>query len=399
MAFPPASTTRTTPAKQQKRLTSFFFGGDGGTKSDQQQQQPCKRQRNASSSIAGSHRPAGSGFGACPMCQSSFPWHALERHAASCDGSTPKTTMATKTETKEAVAALQQTERKAEKTHKDTTLESKTAESDSVQNPGNSDSSNRGGNNFVSSSNKAAGRTTTTQQQQQQLSSYSQPIPGLFVYDNFLNEAEEAAILKELDDTTQEEDVPSWKPSYFNGKSFGKRWGVHCNLRDRRVDAPQHPLPNTLRDIVLPKLDKLLLQLAPNINIKHKNNNITNICIPNEANAIDYRRRQGHWLKAHVDDRALSKEPIANLSLAGDCYMTYRNQAPHRNLCVTQEKVLLKRRCLQILTGKARYDFSHGIANEDLLSDRRVSVTMRESPLTTTTLQQRTNTKNLFQKA
>jgi hypothetical protein len=31
------------------------------------------------------------------------------------------------------------------------------------------------------------------------------------------------------------------------------------------------------------------------------------------------------------------------------------------------------------LTGRARYEFSHGIENNDLLSDRRVSVTMRET--------------------
>jgi alkylated DNA repair dioxygenase AlkB len=106
------------------------------------------------------------------------------------------------------------------------------------------------------------------------------------------------------------------------------------------------------------------------------------MCIPNEANAIDYRRKQGHWLQAHVDDRRLSKEPIANLSLVGDCYMTYCNQAMHRNTAVKEKRVLLKRGTLQVLTGKARYDFSHAIANTDLLSDRRVSVTMRESPLT-----------------
>jgi len=45
-------------------------------------------------------------------------------------------------------------------------------------------------------------------------------------------------------------------------------------------------------------------------------------------------------------------------------------------------KVLLKRRTLQILTGDARYNFSHGIKNEDLMSSSRISITMRESPLT-----------------
>ena len=36
---------------------------------------------------------------------------------------------------------------------------------------------------------------------------------------------------------------------------------------------------------------------------------------PTEANAIDYHRKTGHQLKAHVDDRQLSTGEIATLSL------------------------------------------------------------------------------------
>lgn len=197
----------------------------------------------------------------------------------------------------------------------------------------------------------------------------SEPIPGLFLYDDFITEEEEERILSQLDGTDPEfstEFLP-WKPANFNGSNTGKRWGVHCNLRDRRVGAAENPLPHFVTEIVLPKLIHMQAMKG---------------CQPNEANAIDYRRSQHHHLTSHVDDRKLSKEPIANLSLAGDCYMTFRNVALNRNTAVTVQKVLLKRRCLQILTGKARYDFSHGIEHGDLLADRRVSVTMRESPLT-----------------
>ena len=38
---------------------------------------------------------------------------------------------------------------------------------------------------------------------------------------------------------------------------------------------------------------------------------------PNEANALDYRRAQGHYISAHCDDRQLSGDVLANLSLAG----------------------------------------------------------------------------------
>jgi alkylated DNA repair dioxygenase AlkB len=101
-----------------------------------------------------------------------------------------------------------------------------------------------------------------------------------------------------------------------------------------------------------------------------------NHCIPNEINAIEYRKVLGHSLVSHVDDRQKHKEPIANLSLAGDCYMTYTNV---KDQTVRAKKVLLPRRTLQVLTGRARYDYAHGIANADLLSDRRVSLTMRET--------------------
>lgn len=58
----------------------------------------------------------------------------------------------------------------------------------------------------------------------------------------------------------------------------------------------------------------------------------------------------------------------------------------------TQEKggtgkpmdVFLPRRCLQVQSGRARYEFTHEIKNGNLLGERRVSVTFRESTLTTT---------------
>lgn len=193
----------------------------------------------------------------------------------------------------------------------------------------------------------------------------AEPLPGLFIYENFITEEEEAAIIAALD---EESVTLPWKASNFNGPHFGKRWGVHCNLRDRRVGEAENPLPDFVTATLLPKLQ----QLQPMATI-----------VPNEANAIDYRKDKRHFLKAHVDDRQLSKEPIANLSLAGDCYMTYTNVSPHRNTATTASvKVLLKRRTLQVLTGKARYDFAHSIETDDLLSERRISVTMRESPLT-----------------
>jgi alkylated DNA repair dioxygenase AlkB len=251
----------------------------------------------------------GSHFGGCPLCGQSFPLHLLEIHASECTGVAA------------AAAAASSDDKIIEK--------------------------NDVSHNHV-----------------------SEPIPGLFIYEDFITEEEEAFILAQLDgkEAAHSKEFLPWKPGNFNGSHLGKRWGVHCNLRDRKVGAAENPLPHFVREMLLPKLK----QLQP-----------MGDSIPNEANAIDYRRKAGHNLLSHVDDRKLSREPIANLSLAGSCYMTFRNVNSQRNTAVKEKKVLLKRRTLQIIVGKARYDFSHGIENSDLLSDRRVSITMRESPLST----------------
>jgi alkylated DNA repair protein alkB family protein 4 len=224
--------------------------------------------------------------------------------------------------------------------------------------------------------------------------------PGLFLYEEFVTEEEEQRILEQLDAGRRRRDAPDsdndreryedvvafqeldeadndvvpWKATTFNGTHLGMRWGVHCQLKERRVMPADRDLPEVLKTIVMPRL----LKLKP-----------MNGCHPNEANAIDYRRHFGHWLKSHVDDRRLSKEPIANLSLAGDCVMTYtrvvdkpRKTNQQLQYPAQQYRVLLRCRTLQILTGPARYEYAHGIDRTAFLSPRRVSITMRESPVT-----------------
>jgi alkylated DNA repair dioxygenase AlkB len=227
-------------------------------------------------------------------------------------------------------------------------------------------------------------------------------LPGLYLFEEFISKEEEQEIIHHLDGTkhrandfghenqmcqqsnNNDHDADGdyylpWKPSRFNGKHLGKRWGVHCSLKDRKVYPVDNPLPACIQAI----MDRI--ETGPETKINNVHSQIRQImkeCKLNEANAIDYRRAKGDFLKNHVDDRQLSKEPIANLSLAGDCYMTFRRESGRKLPSVADEtKVLLKRRTLQILTGSARYTYSHGIRNEDLLTDRRISITMRESPL------------------
>jgi hypothetical protein len=73
---------------------------------------------------------------------------------------------------------------------------------------------------------------------------------------------------------------------------------------------------------------------------------------PNEANAIDYDRAAGMHLLPHVDDRQMSSDVLVNLSLAGDCTMTY-SQEGRRGFGLSNSErqtvdIYLPRRSLQV---------------------------------------------------
>jgi hypothetical protein len=61
--------------------------------------------------------------------------------------------------------------------------------------------------------------------------------------------------------------------------------------------------------------------------------------------------------------------------------MNYRSESSSgRNYAVGKPTgVLLPRRSLQIMTGDWRYNYHHSIPNENLLGERRVSITFRHT--------------------
>lgn len=336
-------------------------------------------------------------FGQCPLCEGFLPWYKLEMHAATCMGVVASTRESERTmnSSKDCTAEANGT-RSSKRPgcelligSSNPTMKKKARDNsvlveatDLVPIPKDGPSKE----NLDMAPNRTLSRLLTNFPATTTPAPIFNPIksipnstlhhsqeqlpPGLFFYPDFITVQEEEQLLQLLDDPKE---LPGWKMGRFNGQHAGKRWGVHCNLRDRRVEAPEHPLPTVLQQLVLDKLSHLPCWhvLATKRGPKFK------AFCPNEANAIDYRRQRGDWLQAHVDDRKLSTEPIANLSLAGDCIMTFAAVDGHCSFRVT-----LPRRGLQILTGLARYNHTHAIANRDLLSDRRVSITMRESPPT-----------------
>ncbi|GFR50790.1 hypothetical protein Agub_g13055, partial [Astrephomene gubernaculifera] len=108
---------------------------------------------------------------------------------------------------------------------------------------------------------------------------------------------------------------PPWSPwpglPYANAvvqRARTKRWGVLPDYHRRGVAPAAHPLP--------PLLTALAARMRERVGVLRS-------FFPNEANAIDYRRTRGSWLRPHADDRILSGELIVTLSLLGPAVMTF----------------------------------------------------------------------------
>ena len=94
----------------------------------------------------------------------------------------------------------------------------------------------------------------------------------------------------------------------MGGTRRGKRWGVTMDLSKRTVVEGATPLASELHMLIARMQSIPLLS-----NFR-----------PNEANAIDYRKPLGHWLKPHVDDRFVCLQ----------CYHTVYSTFPPSMSCV-----------------------------------------------------------------
>lgn len=161
-----------------------------------------------------------------------------------------------------------------------------------------------------------------------------------------------------------------WRHDTFNGHSEGKKYGVLCDLYRRVVLPPVHAMPPWLEFVTA----RMRATKPPPWLMPHHAWPLKKFA-PNECNAIDYRRATGCSLEPHCDDRHMSGDVICNLSLAGDATMTYEREKGSTH----SVRVELPRRSLQVQANGVRYNYTHGIANDDLHSARRVSITFRET--------------------
>ena len=202
-------------------------------------------------------------------------------------------------------------------------------------------------------------------------------LPGLWLIHDFISEEEELSIISQL-----ENDKTTWHLSTFNGHCLSKSFGLktqfgpaHVEERIVRVnnvskgeqDVPEYLLP------CVAKLTEFLRCSAQTFKMP----SVLKPFKPNECNANCYVKSENHSLTAHYDDRFLSGPILMNLSLQGRSIMTYskgNSSAIHDNV-----KVDLPRRCLQLVTGDARYKYMHRIDAADVLDEKRMSVTWRQA--------------------
>lgn len=205
-------------------------------------------------------------------------------------------------------------------------------------------------------------------------------LPGLWLIPNFVNDDEELEIAALLENDA----ATPWHHSTFNGHCLSKVFGVRTQfggyeererlVRVNEISKGEHDMPAYLLPLVERVRD--VIQHAATVRRKPVPKVLQQFR-PNECNVNCYLKSEGHHLTPHYDDRFLSGPILMNLSLCGDSKMTYSradSELEHDLVGVD-----LPRRCLQLVTGKARYNYKHRIRQEDLFGDKRISVTFRRA--------------------
>ena len=187
-----------------------------------------------------------------------------------------------------------------------------------------------------------------------------QQLPGLHLFENFISLDEEKELIRQI-----EESQPPFKLSHWNGKHWNKEWGTEIRFVGAKHTGA---IDDATQSKHLPQfLQKVLQRFTSGEYLP------TAAFQPNNCNAIKYEvSKNGHYLGAHFDDRRLSGELLANVSMLCDATMVYVN--PETNQTV---EVLLPRRSLQVVTGESRYKWKHSIPINKFKGDTRYSLTFR----------------------
>ncbi len=288
----------------------------------------------------------------CPICGAMQPATRVEEHANAC------LDMEEERERKKMSS-----ERKKETSGTESHSTRKRTMNDDDDDDDNASIPN-GGDAAYSEDKKSINAFDKIKRGSIEMSKKSSPsfIYGHKIIENFIAREEEEELLRTIYDPTEQ----TWNDRNANGNGHhnGKSWGVNADRARRKVFKAKRKIPEAFQRIVLEKLRT--------IDYGYKGLREFGFAC-NECNAIEYLRDRGHELRPHVDDRILSSDIIVNLSMVGSCVMRYRM---NKNQGIEIAKNL-PRFSLQIQGGKCRFEWEHGIRNEDLIDGKRVSLTFR----------------------
>eukprot|EP00933_Yihiella_yeosuensis_P047271 TRINITY_DN43023_c0_g1_i1.p1 TRINITY_DN43023_c0_g1~~TRINITY_DN43023_c0_g1_i1.p1 ORF type:complete len:308 (-),score=66.86 TRINITY_DN43023_c0_g1_i1:15-917(-) len=178
------------------------------------------------------------------------------------------------------------------------------------------------------------------------------PFTGLYFLEEVLEDGEkgEEALLAELE-------AWPWQPSQ-SGR-WKKDFGPRANFKKRAVKVPTDwkgfpPLIRQTLDKIVSSCDVLEgFHAAESLALKY-----------------DHDRGANHAL--HIDDLWLWGERIIGVSLQSESVFTFYDQ--NNQIAV---RIPLPRRSAYIISGRARFDWQHGLLSEDIVGPR-IAITYRE---------------------
>jgi len=176
-------------------------------------------------------------------------------------------------------------------------------------------------------------------------------IPGLTYYPNFISDAEESELIKNIDEG-------SWSNEL---KRRVQHYGFKYDYRTRNISKNHYlgPLPKWLSEYCSLLHDRKIFSI-----------------IPTQVIVNEYEPGQG--IAAHIDCITCFGDTIASISLFSSCSMNFQKNLDKKSL-------FLESRSLLILKQEARYKWQHSIScrktdqyeGKTFSRRRRLSLTFR----------------------
>jgi alkylated DNA repair protein alkB family protein 8 len=207
---------------------------------------------------------------------------------------------------------------------------------------------------------------------------------GLHIFPNFISKDMELKIMNEID-KHEFEVLKHRKVQHFGYKFI---YGENSVTKEKKGFG--YKVPDIFHSVLLhdneyyKKSDTYMNKIRPMFTKKSISEpNLTNKSpeetIFNQFTVNLYK--PGNGIPPHVDSHAPFLEPVVSLSLLSSVVITFKNLSGEE-----EKHVVLPARCLMVMTGEARYNWTHCIANRKMdrvdskgtvFRELRVSLTYR----------------------